>query len=498
MVAPRAQHQRNAIIKADLVLHIDAQLLLRFLGERTRGIVGLQRRIVDVVEVDRLEARGIALADLVPAVVDADEQLVLDVGARVEGELQVVVGREHVHPRVAGIGIEADRAAIAAVDRERIRRVRIAVGIVREVFDVAVDIARLEAEPHVVREVVRDAARDLRGMAVVTIPAGLADEGVHVELARRAGVRLEGADDRQELRGRAGLVFLVEPGQHDVGVGRRLPADRRRDHQAVVGHVLDERVGIARAADQAHGEIVRQRIVDVAHQLLAVIAAIDRTEFAARLEIGRLRHEVDEAADRTLAEQHRSRPAHDLDAREVVRIGCDAGIVREDVAHAVAELQRVEAADIEAVDAGVAAIGAGEDAGRVLDRVADADRTLRLIGFRRDHLDRLRQLDQRRVGLRTGEPGDDDGVLIAVSAGLFRPGGLRNEQRGYAREQNGPHLVFPSSNPAGPLNNCYEFTIAMKEIVALRYARAFRRRLPGRRAPPCASSRRRTVLPAQA
>src|SRR3546814_2962272 len=47
-----------------------------------------------------LQSAIIALADLVPAIVEADEQLVLDIGAGVEVELQIIVGRKDVHPRV--------------------------------------------------------------------------------------------------------------------------------------------------------------------------------------------------------------------------------------------------------------------------------------------------------------------------------------------------------------------------------------------------------------
>ena len=84
---------------------------------------------------------------------------------------------------------------------------------------------------------------------------------------------------------------------------------------------------------------------------------------------GAFRHQVDKAADRTLTEQHRRRAAHDFDAVEIIGVGCDTGIVRKDVAHPVAELQRVDAANVEAVDAGVAAIGIGEHARGIFHRI---------------------------------------------------------------------------------------------------------------------------------
>src|SRR3546814_11025359 len=70
-------------------------------------------------------------------------------------------------------------------------------------------------------------------------------------------------------------------------------------------------------------EIVGEREVDVAQHFLAVKAAIDEVDFAARVEVGGLADEVDEAADRSLAEQHRCRAAHDLDAREIIGVRGD-------------------------------------------------------------------------------------------------------------------------------------------------------------------------------
>src|SRR3546814_6584386 len=76
----------------------------------------------------------------------SSDLLVLDIGARVEVELEIIVGREDVHPRIAGVGGQGDGAAVGAIDREGILRVRIAVGVMGIIFEVAVDIAGLEAE----------------------------------------------------------------------------------------------------------------------------------------------------------------------------------------------------------------------------------------------------------------------------------------------------------------------------------------------------------------
>src|SRR3546814_9255636 len=105
--------------------------------------------------------------------------------------------------------------------------------------------------------------------------------------------------------------------------------------------MVDEGVGIARAADETHREIIGKREVDVAQHLLAVIAAIDEVDFAARGEVGRLADEVDDTADRALAEQHRGGAAHDLHAREVVGVRRDAGIRSEEHTTELQSLMRI-------------------------------------------------------------------------------------------------------------------------------------------------------------
>ncbi len=52
--------------------------------------------------------------------------------------------------------------------------------------------------------------------------------------------------------------------------------------------MVDKGVGIADAGDGADRQIVRQRDVDVAHRFLAIKAAIDELQFAARFEFRRL------------------------------------------------------------------------------------------------------------------------------------------------------------------------------------------------------------------
>ena len=196
-----------------------------------------------------------------------------------------------------------------------------------EIFEVAVDIARLEAAPHRIRKIMGDAGHALQRPARIAVPARLTGEGVAVELSRRPGVGTEGADNGQELRGRSGIVLLIKAGQHDIGVRRWFPAERGSKHHPVVGHMLHISIGVARTTNRAHRQRIRQSEVDITEHFLAIEAAINRAQFAARYEIGTFRYKVDETADRTLPEQHRRRATHDLNALEIIRIGSDARII---------------------------------------------------------------------------------------------------------------------------------------------------------------------------
>src|SRR3546814_16393094 len=114
------------------------------------------------------------------------------------------------------------------------------------------DLAELDS----VGEAVRDRSAALQRATGVAVPAGLADESVAVELLSGDRIGPESADARQDLRGRAGIVLLIEAGQPDVGVERRLPADRRRKHHAVSGPRVDISCGNARAAAETASESV--------------------------------------------------------------------------------------------------------------------------------------------------------------------------------------------------------------------------------------------------
>jgi hypothetical protein len=330
----------------------------------------------------------------------------------VKAGLHVIVRGQDVQPPELGPRVNADQTAVAA-RHVRIRRVRITVGIMGVIGEVAVDVARLQAQLHRIAEPVGQQSRPLPHASVIPIPAGLADEEIGIE-RRPPAIVAHRADDRQEVERRSGLVLLVEAEQRHIGARIRAPGDRRGDHDPVVGNVIDIGARITHPCDDAPRQLVAGRKVEVGQHLLAIEAAIGQLHLARVREHRRLRHEIDEPADRSLSEQNRGGTAHHLDPREIVRVRRDVDVIAVDVAHAVTKLQRTDAADRERVDARVAAIQVGQHARRIAHRIGNADRALRQIGLARDDRDRLRHLDRWRVGfgrrLRFGHAALDEDI----------------------------------------------------------------------------------------
>src|SRR5690606_32767140 len=180
---------------------------------------------------------------------------------------------------------------------------------------------------------------------------------------------------------------------------------------------------------QSTGEFAAERSGDIGQRLDPVVRAVANRDLAFGHELGELRIEIDDATERARAEQHRRGAAQDLHAVEVVRVGADARVIAEDVAHSVAELQSADTAYEAAVDAAVGPVGVGLDAGDVVQRVADRHGALGFKYLGRDYRDRLRHFDGRGVGLgrRAADEkvaGDDDPVHV---------GHVLFGQRGYGR-----------------------------------------------------------------
>ena len=113
----------------------------------------------------------------------------------------------------------------------------------------------------------------------------------------------------------------------------------RRDGQGGVEPValqLDrvaEAVGVLVHAVQAEGDLVVQRLVEVAREALVAVGAALQGDLAQGLEAGLLGHPVHDPAAASAPEHHGVRALQGFDAIEVVEVA----VVLHVVAHAVQE-----------------------------------------------------------------------------------------------------------------------------------------------------------------
>ena len=287
----------------------------------------------------------------------------------------------------------------------------------REISQVAVDIPGFQIDPDTIAEAMLEQRGALQQSAVVPVPSWFADKQVVGKLP--VGIGQDRADQRQELRRRTAVVFLVKADQGEFGVGCRLEGDGRREQDPVIRHVIGLRIGIADPRDDPGCNRIAHGAGYIDQRFLAVERTVAQRNLSPGFEFRTLGHEIDDPAQRALTEQDRRRAAHQFDLVEIIRVGTDAGVIAENVPHTVAELQRVDPAHQSAIDTAVGAIRVGRHAGNIVQRVADTYCALRQIQFVIDNRYRLRRFDDRRVRLRgsrtlIARTGHDDGALFAL------------------------------------------------------------------------------------
>nr|GEU62229.1 hypothetical protein [Tanacetum cinerariifolium] len=398
LVVPQAHGQQPFRRQAQLILHVDARLLLG-IGRQQRQIVEREPGVDRVVHVDRGRHRVARRTGLlVVQVVDAQQELVLDrAGDKVA--FQRVVDAEHLGLRQRGGRIAVHHALVDGVgvktawQRERVRVNRTVVVLVVRVAHV------LTQFPVAVQRRLEGPADGL-ALGVVAVEAGLADKAVGRDLAVR--VARQHAGPREELRGGAGLIVLPQGLQRQRGVGVGLPRQRRRHQCVVVPHVIDLGIGVALDRDQAVQPlaVLGERTGEVALHLLALVAAVLHADLVLRHGLRALADHVDHAARAALAVQHGRRAAQHLDALEGVGVGAGgAGVVAHRLAHAVQVFVGRDAAHQHAVAARIDAVRIGAHAGRVVECVLQVAGALVDDLVARDDGDRLRRFRQLGIGL---------------------------------------------------------------------------------------------------
>src|SRR5690606_9393301 len=148
----------------------------------------------------------------------------------------------------------------------------------------------------VVAQPMLESPADGAAAGIVAVPVRVADESAGVELA--VGIVEYRAFVWKKLRGRAGLVVLPKGHQGQGSTMRWPPGDRRREHQAVVGYVVDH--GVRLAAQRDHTVKPLAVFVDGARQvglnLAPVVRAVLNADLERRFGLRALRDHVEYAS----------------------------------------------------------------------------------------------------------------------------------------------------------------------------------------------------------
>ena len=160
-----------------------------------------------------------------------------------------------------------------------------------------------------------------------------------------------------------------------------------RDEVAVAAAVLVDAV-------QAQRDRVGQRCADVDIAAVEIIFADFEPAADHPVPAGLLGDAVDDAADAAATEHHRVRAAQDLEPLDIVEVAIGLDVV----AQAVDEEVGGRGVATEYDRLAIAFSLRRRHAGHILDCLADAGRRTIVDGVPGHHRDRLRHIDQRRVG----------------------------------------------------------------------------------------------------
>ncbi|CAJ0716807.1 hypothetical protein LMG8323_03367 [Ralstonia mannitolilytica] len=243
--------------------------------------------------------------------------------------------------------------------------------------------------------------------------AELLDRRVAIEEVPRdeAAVAREDTAFRRHAAVVAAFRVMLQVGlQQQVRVGREVDCQRRRNGEALLAHVLELRVHAARYAchTKGHHAVLVDGAGDVERAFEAIPVAHRDFHLVIRLKQRLLAGQRHHPARRRAAIENRARPFEHIDALQKIRIDLERAIAAL-VAHQAQAVEQgvVDAAVIEAAQRHVVVtVGCPhqgrERTRRVVQRLRQAARLLVIQLLLRDHRNRLRRLDDGRVGLGAG------------------------------------------------------------------------------------------------
>ena len=258
-----------------------------------------------------------------------------------------------------------------------------------------------------------------------------AEKGRNVAIGRERPGRVEPRRARagQPLRGVAAIgepeVVVEFVAQLDLGIVGRLQRHRRVDAVALEVAVLPEGVAVLVHRVEAHRDVLVDRLACIHRHALGVPRADRGGGLVDARTVGFLERAIDEAATCAAAEDQRARALEDLDALGVVEVAVVLHVVAETVDEEVGA--GVDAADDEFVAVTLALVDS--DTRNVARHLSEALEILVADEFLGHHVDGLRDIDQRRVGLgrargAVGVNADGTGLGILRGAKCFRSGRL--------------------------------------------------------------------------
>ncbi|MCY1519824.1 hypothetical protein D9M68_545880 [compost metagenome] len=422
---PADARQEDPVVELDLVLRVEAQLLLVLLG-RIRQFVQGRVAVFGMEQVQRRTGAAGRLAGFAVArVVHAEDHRVLG-AAPVQLAFEVLVGQQRAHAGLVDIEDAVD-GGLFRIDVRVAAAGAVHIGIEGLVVDAADRVAEVLADFPGVVELVFEQPAHAELFGVVGIEARFAGEAPRRDAA--IGVLLHRTAPGQERLRRARAVFLPGGLERQRGGGAGAPGQGRRQQQAVVRRVLYLGVAVASQGDDAIQPLAvfAGRAGQVGPDLAAVVVAQHDADFALRFFQRALADQVDDAAGAALSVQHGGGAAQHLDALHRIHLG--ARIVEAEVlAQPVQVLDRFDAADAHIVGAVVHAIRVRAHPGGIVHGVLDVLRALVHDLVARNHGDGLGRFRQRRVGLGAGGAARGHVPVDRAEGGFVRAGDLHGGQ----------------------------------------------------------------------